>query len=688
MKSDSSDKDREKQPAPSRVEVEESDDHPLHEMVRGSKPGQRYVRVVRPEHRVFKRVAPDHLEARDRAHQAQSPSGRFLQLVRRLLIGRPLATGQYETERLSKVKALAVLASDVISSSAYATEEIIRVLVVAGAAAISLTLPIAIAIALLLAVVATSYMQTIKAYPEGGGSYTVTRDNLGVWPSLVAGSALMIDYVLTVAVSVSAGVAALTSAIPDLRWRAEEIGIFFIFLITLANIRGVRHNRWVFAAPTYLFVAMVLVMIGIGWYRVSTGDFSPATQVEPLPTGTVEGLSIFLLLKAFASGNAALTGLEAISDGVSSFEKPESKNARITLAWMSIVLASLFLGISYLAVHFVVLPTDSETVISQLGRISFGNGSPFYYLFQASTMMILVLAANTAFLDFPRLCYFLARDRFMPSLFQYRGERLAYTAGILMLAAVASLLVLTFNAQTHALIPLYAVGVFLSFTLSQTGMVMRWWRNQEPGWRMSLPINAFGAICTGVVTIIVAMEKFVAGAWMVILLIVVLTVLLRAINRHYVSVADELAIDDLTQSQPRQLAEPIVLVPVPNLNRASIRTLEVAHSISSDVTALFVTDDLSTAEALRKRWAQWGSGDTPLVVLESPYRSLITPILAYVDAQRAQHPRRTIMVMLGEFVPRHWWEWLLHGQSALRLKAALFFRPNVVVADVAYHLTR
>jgi amino acid transporter len=687
MKSDSSDKDRETEPTPSRVAAEESDDHPLHEVVRGSKPGQRYVRVVRPEHRVFKRVAPDHLEARDRAHQAQSRPGRFLQLARRFLIGRPLATGQYETERLSKVKALAVLASDVLSSSAYATEEIIRVLVVAGVAAISLTLPVAIAIALLLAIVATSYMQTIKAYPEGGGSYTVTRDNLGIWPSLVAGSALMIDYVLTVAVSVSAGVAALTSAIPGLRGRAEEIGLFFILLVTLANLRGLRHNRWLFAAPTYLFVAMVLVMIGTGWHRLSTGDLSPATPLEPLPAGTIESLSIFLLLKAFASGNAALTGLEAISDGVSSFEKPEWKNARITLAWMSVVLAGLFLGISYLAVHFAVVPSDSETVISQLGRISFGSGSPVYYLFQVATMMILVLAANTAFLDFPRLCYFLARDRFMPSLFQFRGERLAYTSGILMLAAVASLLVLNFNAQTHALIPLYAVGVFLSFTLSQTGMVVRWWRNREPGWRMSLPINAFGAFCTGIVTIIVATEKFSAGAWMVILLIVVLTLVLSAINRHYVSVADELAIDDLTESQPRQLAEPIVLVPVPNLNRASVRTLEVAHSISSDVTALFVTDDLSAAEALRKRWAQWGKGDTPLVVLESPYRSLITPILAYVDAQRAQHPRRTIMVMLGEFVPRHWWEWLLHGQSALRLKAALFFRPNVVVADVAYHLT-
>jgi amino acid transporter len=686
MKSDSSDEDRPNQPAAASAAADPGD-HPAHEVVRGSKPGQRYVRVIRPEHRAFKRVAPDHLEARDRTHRAQSRPGRLLQLVRRVLIGRPLATARHETERLSKPKALAVLASDVLSSSAYATEEIIRVLVVASVAAISLTLPIALAIALLLAVVATSYMQTIKAYPEGGGSYTVTRDNLGIWPSLVAGSSLMIDYVLTVAVSVSAGVAAVTSAIPELRPRAEQIGILFVLLVTLANLRGVRHNRWMFAAPTYLFVLMVLAMIGIGWSRVSSGDV-PAATAQPLPAGTLEGVSLFLLLKAFASGNAALTGLEAISDGVSSFEKPEWKNARITLAWMAVILATLFIGISFLAVQFVVIPSDSDTVLSQLGRIAFGNGSPVYYLFQAATVMILILAANTAFLDFPRLCYFLARDRFMPSLFQYRGERLAYTYGIVALAIAASLLVLAFNAQTHALIPLYAVGVFLSFTLSQSGMVVRWWRNREPGWRLSLPINALGAVCTGIVTIIVATEKFIEGAWMVILFIALLTLILRAINRHYVAVADELAIDDLSDSRPRQLAEPIVLVPVPNLNRASLRTLEVAHSISSDVTALFVTDDLNAAEALRKRWAQWDGGDTPLVVLESPYRSLITPLLAYVDAQRAQHPRRTIMVMLGEFVPRHWWEWLLHGQSALRLKAALFFRPNVVVADVAYHLTR
>ncbi|MFN0074746.1 MAG: APC family permease, partial [Chloroflexota bacterium] len=494
-------------------------------------------------------------------------------------------------------------------------------------------------------------------------------------------------YILTVAVSISAGTAAVTSALPSVRPFAVEIGVFFILLITLGNLRGIRESGSIFAAPTYLFVILAFAMIAIGVARAISGDVPAPTIVEPVHSEAVELLSIFLILKAFASGNAALTGLEAISDGVPAFQPPEWKNARTTLVWMAILLAILFLGISFLAVQFTILPSTSETVISQLGRVAFGTETPVYYLFQAATVMILVLAANTAFSDFPRLCYFLARDRFLPSLFQFRGERLAFTTGILSLAIVASILVVVFQADTHALIPLYAVGVFLSFTLSQSGMVMRWWRKREPGWRTGLPINAVGAFATGMVTIVVATEKFSAGAWMVILLIPILVFMLQSINAHYVAVADELAIEDLTQSAPEKPLPPVVLVPVPNLNRASLRTLSFAHSISDDVTALFVTDDLSTADALRKRWTQW-EGETPLVVLESPYRSLTAPLIAYVDAQREQHPNRTILVVLGEFVPRHWWEWLLHGQSALRLKAALFFRPNVVVADVAYHLTK
>lgn len=559
-------------------------------------------------------------------------------------------------------------------------------LVLAGAAALSLTLPVAAAIATLLVIVAVSYLQTIKAYPHGGGSYIVTKDNLGVWPSLVAGSALMIDYILTVAVSISAGVAALTSAVQDLAGFAVELGVAFILLITLGNLRGIRESGNLFAAPTYLFVAMAFAMIGIGVIRVIQGDVPTPIQPEGLAAEPLEALTVFLVLKAFASGNAALTGLEAISDGVPAFQPPEWKNARVTLMWMAGILGLLFLGISVLTVQLSVLPSDSETVISQLGRMVFGSETPLYFLFHAATMLILVLAANTAFSDFPRLGYFLARDRFLPGLFQFRGERLAFSAGIVALAMVSSILMVVFNADTHALIPLYAVGVFLSFTLSQSGMVVRWWKRREPGWRAGLPINLFGATCTGVVTLVVATEKFSHGAWMVILLIPLLVFTLRAVNAHYVAVADELAIDAPDERVPEQPA-PIVLVPVPNLNRATLQTLSFAHAISDDVTALFVTDDLAEAATFRKKWDQW-EGDTPMVVLESPYRSLTAPLTAYVDAQRAMHPKRTILVVLGEFVPRHWWEWLLHGQSALRLKAALFFHPNVVVANVPYHLTR
>lgn len=655
------------------------------ELVRGSKPGERYVRIVRPSG--FRRVGPGHLETKDRAHEAHTGVGRLLQRVRRVLIGRPIASSQQERERLSKVKGLAVLSSDAMSSSAYATEEIVRVLVVAGAAAVSLTLPVALAIVALLVIVSISYMQTIKAYPQGGGSYMVTKDNLGTWPSLLAGSALLIEYVLTVAVSISAGVAAVTSAVGGLHDQAAGLGVLFIVLITLGNLRGIRESGNIFAAPTYVYIAMALAMIALGAVRVMNGDLpppptGPAPAAEPL-----QAVTVFLLLKAFASGNAALTGLEAVSDGVTAFKPPEWRNARMTMAWMAVFLAVLFTGISYLAVQFSVLPSDSETVISQLGRLAFGTGTPLYFLFQAATALILILAANTAFSAFPRLSYFLARDRYLPSLFQFRGERLAFTTGILALALFSTLLVLLFDAQTHALIPLYAVGVFLSFTLSQAGMVMRWWRRREPGWRTSLPINALGAICTAVVAVVVATEKFSQGAWMVILLLPLLVLLFRAINAHYVAVADELALDDRAQAPAPPMRAPLVLVPVPNLNRASLRTLAFAHSISDDVTALFVTDDLEAADALRKRWSQW-EGETSLVVLESPYRSLTAPLLAYIDAQRERDPERTIMVVLGEFVPRHWWEWLLHGQSALRLKAALFFRSNVVVADVAYHLTR
>ncbi|MBI4491616.1 MAG: APC family permease [Chloroflexi bacterium] len=614
--------------------------------------------------------------------QPRGRVGRVLGALKQALIGEPLATERLVHERLTKVKALAVLSSDALSSSAYATEEILRVLVLAGAAALSLTLPIAFAIALLLVIVATSYRQTIKAYPQGGGSYIVTKDNLGTWPSLVAGSALLIDYVLTVAVSISAGVAAITSALPELGPYAVELAVAFIVLITLVNLRGVRESGTIFALPTYLFIGMAFLMVGLGLARLATegpADLSAAAGHLPVQ----EPLTLFLVLRAFASGNAALTGTEAISDGVPAFQPPEWKNARITLTWMAGILGVLFLGISVLALQFAVLPSEQETVVSQLGRLAFGGDSVPYYVFQAATMLILVLAANTSFSDFPRLSYFLARDHFLPYQFQFRGDRLAFSTGILALGLLSGLLVVAFRADTHALIPLYAVGVFVSFTLSQASMVVRWWRRREPGWQHGLPINAVGAVTTGLVAIIIAATKFEHGAWMVIVLLPILVLMLRGINAYYVGVADQLILEPT--SKPRLPSPPIVVVPVQGLDRAVARTLAFARSLSERVVAVHVTDDAAAGEALRARWESW-SGDVPLVILESPYRALVPPLLAYLDALQQQDPQAPITVVLSEVVPRHFWEYLLQGQVALRLKAALFFRPNTVVVDMPYHL--
>jgi hypothetical protein len=426
-------------------------------------------------------------------------------------------------------------------------------------------------------------------------------------------------------------------------------------------------------------------MLALGAVQLIThGPVDVAAVAGDLPV--VEPLAIFLVLRAFASGNAALTGVEAISDGVPAFKPPEWQNARITLACMAVILGTLFLGISFLSVQFAILPSNTETVVSQLGRIAFGGDTPPYYIYQVATMLILVLAANTAFSDFPRLGYFLARDHFIPHQFQFRGDRLAFSTGILALGILAGAVVAVFHAETHALIPLYAVGVFVSFTLSQSSMVTRWWRRREPGWRMGLPINALGAATTGLVAVVIAATKFEHGAWMVIVLIPVLVLTMRAVNAHYSSVAEQLARPTPAEPLP-VLPPPIVLVPVPGLNRAVEHTLAVARALSPNVTAIHVSDDAEAGERLRQEWERWTS-EIPLVVLESPYRSLLGPLLIYIDALRQKDATTPIVVVLSEFVPRRFWEYLLHNQSALRLKASLFFRPNTVVMDVPYHLAR
>ena len=650
------------------------------EVVQGRRVGERYVRIPRSAGGLRRRAG--RLEVTRRALQPTSRSGRFLATFKRILVGEPLASAELAHERLSKVKALAVLSSDALSSSAYAIDEILLVLMAAGAAALTLTVPTSLAIAALLGIVAFSYRQTIRSYPQGGGSYIVTKDNLGMVPSLVAASALLVGYTLTVAVSVSSGVAAVVSALPAAAPFALELALGFIVLITVVNLRGVRESGSILSAPTYLFIGSIFLMFVAAGARMILGDLPPVASPLPAP---VESLTAFLVLRAFASGCAALTGTEAISDGVPAFKPPEWQNARATLTWMAGILAVLFLGISFFAVQLQIVPQESETVVSQIARATFGE-TPIYFLVQLATTAILVLAANTSFADFPRLSYFLARDHFLPHQFQFRGDRLAFSTGILALGAVSGIVVAIFNADTHALIPLYAVGVFLAFTLSQASMVRRWWVRREGQWRQSLLINGIGAVTTAAVTVIVGTANFGRGAWIVLVLIPVLVLIMRAINAHYVAVADQMALPNLDEPLP-DLGHPPVIVPVAGIDRAVHRTVAVARSLSPNVTAVHVTDDPEAGERIRQRWERFVA-DVPLVVLESPFRSLVGPILAYINAAQHRTPGKPVIVVLSEFVPHHFWEYPLHNQTALRLKAALFFRPNTVVMDVPYHLDR
>jgi amino acid transporter len=665
----------------------------IREVRQGHKPGEQYVRIRRPFHETFVEASGDTLVARDRAYAPRGTVGRVWGQARRVLIGAPLATSELAHERLSKTKALAVFASDALSSSSYATEEILRILVLAGAGALSLTLPVAGAIGLLLAIVVISYRQTIKAYPHGGGSYIVSKDNLGTIPALIAAASLLTSYVLTVAVSISAGVFALSSAVPALHEHRTLVAALLIGVMTLINLRGVSESGTIFAAPTYLFLVMAFAMIGYGLFQIAAGTLTAdmvhydADLRAWEARSAFEGLGILLVLRAFAQGCAALTGTEAISDGVPAFKTPEWKNAQKTLTWMGVILAVLFLGVSYLANQLAIVPdiNEGESVVSMIARAVFGDGI-LYYIMQGTTMLILVLAANTAFADFPRLSWFLARDHFMPHQFSFRGDRLAFSTGISTLGVLSALIVIAFNADTHALIPLYAIGVFVAFTCSQSGMVKRWWTRREPGWQRGLCINTVGALTTGGVAIIQSITQFSHGAWTVIVLIPFQVWILWRINAHYTRVADQLAMEP-TDEPPDKFPNPILVVPVPGLNRAVARTIRYARSLSSHVTAIHVTDDLDGAAELRQRWKAWGT-DVPLVILESRYRALGGPLLHYLDAVSKNDADAPITVVLAEYVPRRWWEWPLHNQTALRLKTSLFFRPHTAVIDVPYHLIR
>ena len=601
--------------------------------------------------------------------------------VKKLFVGSPLATAQARHERLSRTSALAVFSSDALSSVAYATEEILLVLVLAGSAALTFSIPIGIAIALLIAVVVSSYRQTILAYPHGGGAYIGTKDNLGTLPALVAAGALLIDYVLTVAVSVAAGVAAITSAFPILYDYRIALGVIFIAGIATVNLRGLRESGALFAVPTYLFVVSFAAMLAYGFVRWMFGwEGVPAPAAEPAEMS--QALTIFLVLRAFASGCAALTGVEAVSDGVPAFRPPEARNARIVLAWLGIILVTLFIGITFLAHHYQVLPRAEETVVSQLARLIFGGGL-LYYEVQAVTMLILVFAANTAFADFPRLAYFLARDGFIPRQFGTRGDRLVFSNGILILGGLAALLILLFGGATHALIPLYAVGVFVSFTLSQASMVRRWLSRREEGWWWRWVLNAVGAATTGLVMLVIAATKFSHGAWMVVLLIPLLVALFMMIHRHYADVARQLSLVNYGGPPPIQHS---VLVLVGDLHRGVAAALRYAQTLSTSAKAVYVELDPERTQKLEEKWGKFGLG-VPLVVLTSPYRSLLTPFLDYVNHLLAVGENHVVTIVIPEFVPARWWQHLLHNQTALLIKGALLFRKGVVVVDVPFHLS-
>ncbi|MDQ1499263.1 MAG: hypothetical protein QOI86_2603 [Actinomycetota bacterium] len=613
-------------------------------------------------------------------------------VLKRLLVGRPLSSAEQEHQRLAKTIALAVFSSDAISSTAYATEEILRVIVpLAGLAALDYLIPIAFIVVILLAIVAFSYRQTIFAYPSGGGSYVVSRENLGVNPSLVAGASLLTDYILTVSVSVAAGVAAITSAFPALRKDTVPICLLLILLITLANLRGVKESGRTFAVPTYVYIFSLALLVGIGLVRSFTGNLhrlppDPRAMAEITRQGKLmTGVTLFALMRAFSSGAVALTGVEAISNGVPAFHRPESKNAATTLMWMAGILGTFFFGISVLAHRLAptLQPEGRETILSILGRAVFGHNTPMYFVLQVSTAAILTLAANTAYADFPRLSSIIARDGFLPRQLFNRGDRLVFSNGVIVLAVLAGILLVVVKGEVTHLIPLYAVGVFTSFTLSQFGMVRHHLKEREPGWRGSMVINGVGAVATGIVLLVVATSKFTKGAWLPIVVIPLLVMLLKGVKRHYDMVRASLAVPD--DWRPPRLSHTVVVL-VGGVHRGVLEALAYAKSLNPDhLVAVTVVSDEEEQERIEVGWAAHRL-DTPLDIVYSPYRDLSRTILKFIDEIDRRWDNDIVTVLIPEFVVKRWWEHILHNQTALFLKGRLLFREGVVVTSVPYHV--
>lgn len=617
------------------------------------------------------------------------------------LVGRPLQSADAPHQTIGKTVGLAVFASDALSSTAYATEEILFVLAAVGAAAFAYAFPIALAIVALLTILTLSYEQTIHAYPGGGGAYIVARDNLGELPAQTAGAALLTDYILTVSVSVASGVAQLTSAYPSLFPYRVILSVGLILFTMLINLRGVRESGVIFAVPTYFFLAMMFSTVGIGFYRYMMGSLGAVVNPPSLRAPEMASVTLFLILHAFSNGTTAVTGTEAISNGIPAFKEPKSHNAGITLIWMSAILGTLFLGITFLAVKVGAIPAEEETVISQLVRTVFHGQGLLYLTTIAGTTLILVMAANTAFADFPRLSALQAGDGFLPRQLTYRGSRLVFSRGIVALALIASLLIVLFQASVTALIPLYAIGVFLSFTLSQAGMARRWRKvgrlapgqevqergstlRYDPRWALKMGVNGFGSFCTAVVMLVFTITKFRDGAWIVVLLVPAMVVVFCAIHHHYRDLAAHLSLEDF--GPPHRMSRHRVIMPIGGVHRGTVAALRYAQSLSDDVTAVYVSMDPAEAERVRSKWEWWGEG-VRLIVLHSPYRLFLEPLVGYIEEIAAQRqPNETITIVLPQFVPRRRWHNLVHSQAAIWLRMALMFKQGIVITNVPYQL--
>ncbi len=608
--------------------------------------------------------------------------------IRRFLIGKPLHNTELSHERLPKWKALSIFSSDALSSVAYGPEQIMLTLVAAHVVAYGFIGPVAVSILILLMLVAISYVQVAKANPGGGGAYAVAKKNLGEMPALVAAAAVFADYILTAAVSVSAGTAAIVSAFPRLTGQEVIIDLCILFgILMVLNLRGVRESSNAFVYPTYAFLAGILGLLVVGIYQaIHSPVIIPA---ESLVRQQLDWTILFLILRAFANGCSSMTGIEAIADSVPMFRKPSARNAVVTTYWMAGILGFMFIGITFLIIHYHIMPVHSVTALSQLAEAIFNRG-PVYFYIQVTTMLVLYLAANTAYNGLPILLSIVARDGYMPRYLAVRGERLTYSNGIILLTVAAAILIIVYRGNTDHLISLYAIGVFVSFTIAQTGMIVHWFREKRRGWQLRAVINGIGATVTGLVVVIITVTKFVHGAWIILIFIPVMIYIFKQIRSHYNDMADQLhlPLEDIAHSQPGYERKNTVIVPVSTPTRVVFETLEYARTIGDNIIALHIASDEESAQRVRNKWAVWNPG-VELVTIQSPYRLIMQPLISYIEEMLAQKaPEDYITVLIPEFETKKWWHRLLHNQTGWILRTILILKERVVVTTIPYHLPK